>query len=447
MAETELSILLTLKDSATAQLKQINAELVQNKNNWQQNFAAIATEAKRTALIMAGMSATIFGALGMAYKASEEERLSIALLTNNLKNVSVAYDDVRESIEKKIEATRRTTGISDEEQRGALSQLILTTQSYDKAVRLLPLALDLAKAKQMDTTTAAMLLGRVAEGNINALNRYGFAMEGVKDPAQALDEIQKRVKGSAQAMVSPLELLKSDMDELAETIGKALTPALIGVVNQIRPIIDAIKEWSDKNPELLTQLIDVAIAIAGGMGVTAAVLGLAVAFALLGGPVTLALIFLSLLVAAGIWFALNWKAFGLGWGIVWGDMKESAIQNINVIIDGINFLLKGINAIGRVFGQNWNIAIPKIGSTMGPPEGYTYKPGGTYGPPVTAPGGNAPVTPGNWWGNYGNTGRTGEFGNIIVNIAGSVVTEKEIAEIIRQQLLLLQKRNYNTGIQ
>ncbi len=274
----------------------------------------------------------------------------------------------------------------------------------------------------------------------------------MKDPAQALDEIQKRVKGSAQAMVSPMDLLKSDTDELAETIGTALSPALINVVNQIRPIIDAIKEWSDKNPELVTQLVDVAIAIAGGMGVTAAVIGLAAALKLLGGPVTLALIFLAFLVAAGIWFALNWKAFGLGWGIVWGDMKEAAIRAINVIFDGINFLLKGINAIGRVFGQNWNIAIPKIPSTMGPPEGYTYNPGGTYGPPVTAPGGNAPrgnapVTPGNWWGNYGNTGRTGEFGNIIVNIAGSVVTEKEIAEIIRQQLLLLQKRNYNTGIQ
>ena len=71
--------------------------------------------------IMTGMGVAITGALGLATKAAEDERINIARLDAMLQNVGTSYDQVSESLEKNIKATQDKTGIADNDQRDMLS--------------------------------------------------------------------------------------------------------------------------------------------------------------------------------------------------------------------------------------------------------------------------------------------------------------------------------------
>jgi len=490
MAEQELGILVTLRDQATAQLRQINAELQDSSKNWQANFGAIKSQAQSAAIALGAMGAAITGALFLSYRASEEQRLEIARLTVALRNVGVSYDDVSGSLENYISATEKATGFSDSEQRNALSQLLMITGSYDRAMKLLPITFDLAAAKHIDVTTAAILLGRVAEGNINALNRYGFSMEGVKTAAQALDVIQGKVSGSAVAMRSPFKNLMDEINDLKERIGDMISKEMTKFVDKATEIIGKIDEWITAHPELAEQILKVGLALgiaALMMGfLTLMILAAVVALGILGGPFTLILLGITLLIAAIIYLILNWdwvteqwqknwwkiamavsiffgpigfaivalikfgeiliqhwdKTKGL-WENIWNEMKVVALMAVNLIIKSINLMMSAIERAGKLIGKNWNWEIaPVLESDWGiyksPP---TVTPEAPIMPTIPGMPGMPSPTP------FGNYGRLGETITININNAGSVITEQDLMAQIREQILLLQNRNVSSGIQ
>ena len=144
------SIVLEGVDAAQTQLEGMNGFVENNKKAFQ--TAGVAVTA---------FGASIVGSLTMAVKAAADEETGVQRLRTALNNVGVSYDNVKVSLEGVIAATQKKTGISDNEQRAALAQLVATTGDYDKALSLLPTALDLAAGKGMDYTSAAEVVGRV----------------------------------------------------------------------------------------------------------------------------------------------------------------------------------------------------------------------------------------------------------------------------------------------
>lgn len=261
------------------------------------------------ALMVGGMA--IVGALTAAAKAAEDERINIARLSQVLENVGVAYDDVSESLEANILATQRKTGMADDAQRNALSELIIATGDYKTALDLLPLALDFAAAKQMDVSASAELIGKVAAGNISMLTRYGIVLGENATVAEALDAVQLKVVGSAEAMASPLEVMKAAFGDLTESLGAAVLPTFEKVVDVMTSLIDKFKTWVDDNPGVINAILKIGAAlIAFSVAIKIVNVGLAITKALSGptGWATLA----AGLVVAGVAVAGMNKLMGSG---------------------------------------------------------------------------------------------------------------------------------------
>lgn len=121
---------------------------------------------------------------------------------------------------------RDTAAVDDAELKPALASLIGVTQDYQKAMELESLAADLAKGKDMSLATASELVGKVAEGNVSILKRYGITLDENATSQEALAELQKRFAGQAgayaQTSKGQMDILKLKLGDFREGIGQSI---------------------------------------------------------------------------------------------------------------------------------------------------------------------------------------------------------------------------------
>jgi hypothetical protein len=55
--------------------------------------------------------------------------------------------------------------------------------------------------------------------------------------------------------------LKNTINDVGITLGEALTPMLVGLVEDLEPIITTIGDWIERNPELAITLGKVGLAV------------------------------------------------------------------------------------------------------------------------------------------------------------------------------------------
>ena len=467
MAE-ELTLLVKLTNELSGPLKDINADITNATKSWKGDFQAVVDRTKEVSLALVAFGTVITGAFALAYRSAEEEASANARLNISLMNIGVSYDNVSVALNTQIEAQRRATGISRGEQVDALQNLILATGDYAKAVKLLPLAMDLAKAKQMDVATSALLLGRVAEGDINVLNRYGFSMDGVKTAGDALNVVQEKVGGTAAAVMSPIDLLKTSMEQLGEAIGDLMKGPFGTFLTDASLAVDNVVEWTTKNPELAKTILEVAFAI-GVASIAVGTLGLVFVavmtlMKIFGGPIGWLIIGIELLatalVAAGIYIWMNWDQVSHNLAKIWNDMGLAFMDVGDGIIGGVEWVVNGIiagvnaaiSALNKLTGAN--ISMISNWKSARWSDIFERKEMDWWTPPVagqTTPGtpGATGVAPLTSFGNYGNGGQTiiGPGGiTVTVNNAGSVISDKDLVEQIRQMMIDIQNRNGSTGI-
>ncbi len=242
-----------------------------NTDGFKKGMTAMNDTLKKVSVGMMAAGGVIVGGLVAATKAAKDEQIGINRLAAQLKNVGVEYNDVSNSLEQVIAATQRKTSIADDKQREALGDLLIATNDYQKALELMPLVLDLAAAKQMDLGTAAELVGKVAEGNLGTLSRYGIVMQEGATASEALAELQKRVGGTAEAAADPMATLSASIGDLGETIGGALLGDMNNFLGKATDIVIGITDWIKVNPELVRTIGMVGIALIGGGGILYAI--------------------------------------------------------------------------------------------------------------------------------------------------------------------------------
>ncbi len=248
-------------------VESLNKALGDAERNTKRSIGNIQKTLESAGKQMMLMGGVIAAGLGLAVKAAEEERVGIMQLASIMENVGVAYDDVKDSLEELIATQQLKTGMADDQQRKALGDLIIATNSYEKAVELLPLALDLAAAKEIELGRAVELVGKVAAGNMGTLSRYGIILKEGATAAEALAILQERVGGSAEAMASPLEIAKAALGDLSETIGGVLLPAFNELLeNNIIPFVSKLQEFVKQNPGVIKAVGGLAIALLAGGG-------------------------------------------------------------------------------------------------------------------------------------------------------------------------------------
>lgn len=143
------------------------------------------------------------------------------------------------------------------ESEGALARLSRATGDVVEGTKLMGLTADLAAARHIDLSQAAVLVGKVYDGNVSALNRYGIAIAKGTSVTDALRIAQQKLGGQAEANVTPLEKLHAVVTNTEATIGGALLPT-------INKYSDELSTWLGKsaNQEKIQRDVNEAMRIA-----------------------------------------------------------------------------------------------------------------------------------------------------------------------------------------
>ena len=331
--------------------------LIEAVDNASSKFQDIGRSADNMAnqFKIAGGAIMAFGAgittaLGFAVRAAADEEAGIARLSQALNNVGQDYYDVSRNLEWYITATQRATGVSDGQLRTALQRLIMTVGDYDRALDLLPLTLDWAAAKQMDVTNSAELIGRVAQGNVGMLSRYGISLREGAGSAAALAAMQEQVSGSAVTMADTVQgsmnILKAEFGDTSEIIGNTFLPVIAAVLDGITSLL----VWFNNLSPATQTLIAV---IAGLVGVASLLGGaflMIVGFlpAISGGLAFLGMSFGGLLLPIGLFVAAIAAGITIGYVLAanWDSIASALSRSINAIGDAFRFVFNSM--IGTV---------------------------------------------------------------------------------------------------
>lgn len=355
MPDQELSLILRLKDEATSSLTKFREQLNLSDG-----------ELRKAAVGFGILGAAITAAIGFAVKAAADDEVANVRLTQSLANVGIAFDDVRQDVESFLEAESRVTAYSKDQLSVALGQLITITKDYEKAMRLLPLALDVAANKQIDVVSAAQAVGRAAQGNTRILQQYGIDLKQTGDASAALAELQERVAGSAEAYgnttAAAFTELKNSVDELAASFGEDLLPILQSVIYALQNLVD----WFNSMPDWMKNVIIAVGLLAAGFflvvsGMAAIVMAGPILIAMLVaigaamdvalGPIGLIIIAIALLAAAAFVLISNWQDVSKFFTNLWSDITRDFQQGIG---DIGNFLDNMIAPV-RWIMDNWGV--------------------------------------------------------------------------------------------
>ncbi len=345
-------------DKTKKQLAAHTKEMQANLKSMHDTFIGLGTAAT-------AMGAAITVPLGLSVKAAAEEEQAMLRLGNTLKNVGVNFDDVKDDLDKTIMSLERMSAVSHDKLYDAFNSLLNITGNYQESLKLLPVALDLAAGSGMDLAAASMLVGKVNEGNIGVLGRYGIVLEKGATQTEAIEAITKRFGGSAEAMgnstSSAMTRIKLSTDTLMEAIGTNLLPIIKSVSDFISGVVDGITKWIDSHGELGTA-ITIAAGVMGGLLVVMGGLLLVTGTLLTTTNLhTISIIAHTVATVARTAAMLAWTVVGVLVSVVTGQMTMAQLllnsawlaNPIGLVIAGLALLV----AAGIAVYKNWDTLV------------------------------------------------------------------------------------------
>jgi len=171
--------------------------------------------------------------VGFARMAADDEKAQKQLALS-IRASTKATDAQIASVEDYIDVTQRAVGVADDELRPAYARIIRSTRDFDKAQRLLNLALNVSAATGKPLKQIVEGLSKSFDGSNTALTRLGLGYDKAQLKAMSFNDIQKdlekRFSGSALANAETFEgtmaRFRITVDELKESLGAALLPYL-----------------------------------------------------------------------------------------------------------------------------------------------------------------------------------------------------------------------------
>lgn len=217
-----------------------NAQKSTDKLN--RSFVNLQRTALKTFVAVAGIRA-----LRNSVKAFADEDKAVKNLTQSLKNLGLGYNVG--AIENYISATQAATGVSDDQLRPAMVELVQVTLDAQKATELLNSAMDLSAGTGSGLNASIKALTRAYNGNYTSLGKlqrvYTSAELEAMGFEKAVAALNETFGGTAAANADSyggkIDRLNIAVDEARETIGKGLVDAFETLADgDFDKVIDAI---------------------------------------------------------------------------------------------------------------------------------------------------------------------------------------------------------------
>jgi phage-related protein len=211
-------------------------------------------------------------------KAASEDAQQQAILAKALQNNAGATKGQIAATEDWIAAQGKALGVTDDQLRPALANLVRATGDVGKAQKLASLGMDVAAGSGKDLGAVSIALAKAANGNVGALGRLGIATKDAhgktKSFAQIQDDLAKKFGGSAKANADTfsgkMSRLKLIFDEAKESLGAKLLPVLTDMadwfISKGLPAIQDFGDWMrDHLGPVFDQIGTVVSKVTGGM--------------------------------------------------------------------------------------------------------------------------------------------------------------------------------------
>ena len=147
-------------------------------------------------------------------------------------------------------------GFTSAETEAAFTRLDRASGSAAIAYKEIGLAADLARAKNISFSQAALLIGKVIDGNTSALNRYGIAIPKGTSAINALAIAHQKLAGQAQAAATPMKVFSATVTDVAAKIGNELLPVIDKYLTQLNKWLS-----SAQNQEKITNAVAKAVTL------------------------------------------------------------------------------------------------------------------------------------------------------------------------------------------
>ena len=197
-----------------------------------------------------------------AMMAASQDQKAQKILTNNLKNVGLAYAAI--DAESFIQSMEKQTAILDDNLRPAYSQLAQVTGSVTKTQDLMGLAFDVSSGSGLDYASTVDILSQAYVGNTKGLKKLNLGLTQAELKAMSFDEIQTKLKTNfAGAGGIALDTYAGSMARLSvatsnasETIGTALLDAVVKVTGSqgIDGLISKVDTLAGSIASVITQI-------------------------------------------------------------------------------------------------------------------------------------------------------------------------------------------------
>ncbi len=217
--------------------------------------------------VAAGALVAIGGAAIGAAKAAAEDAASQDALAQAMKKNAGASSAQIAATEDWIDAQSRATGVTDDELRPALGNLVRATGDVQKSQKALAVAMDVSAATGKPLSAVSAALAKGFGGSATSLGKLvpGLDKAALKsaDMGKIMDELKAKTGGAAKAAgetaAGKMKRFQVALGETQESIGAVLLPALM----KLSTILVTVGQWAQDHGTLFA-------IIAGGVAVLAA---------------------------------------------------------------------------------------------------------------------------------------------------------------------------------
>jgi hypothetical protein len=210
-----------------------------------------------------------------------EENIEVAKLERVMKNTMGARQDEINSVLDLASAQQKLGVIGDEVQISGAQELSTYLEKSESLKKLIPSMNDMLaqqyglNATQEQAVTIAQMMGKVLDGQVGALSRYGYRFDEAQEKvlkfgteeekvAMLSNILQKYVGGVNEALAATpegkLQQQANNIGDLQERVGKLVVQveaAFSPVIAKVGDLMDKVVSFFEGNREKIMQVVDV----------------------------------------------------------------------------------------------------------------------------------------------------------------------------------------------
>jgi hypothetical protein len=283
-----------------------------------------------------GVAAESLSTLGFV---AERSGANFGALTNGLRRMAKAASDADEGL-LESQRTFDNLGISIHDAGGKLKPM----------EALMLEAADSLSVMTDDTKKAAVAQELFGRGGMALLPMLNMGSAGIKEMQERARELGIELTGpQAQAwerIQDGVTDAQTAMKGMKMQIANALAPAFEMIVGKITNATAAMSSWMKEHPGWTKLILGIVAAIAGGMGLIAALAGIvmiapaiAAAWAVMMGPVG--------------WVILGLAAVGVAVYKFRSEIMEGMLKAADAVLSAVESMLEGLGWLLEKLGVNW----------------------------------------------------------------------------------------------